>query len=436
MSIASQAVRNTRGLHVYVTGESGKGKSSGMTAMLRQVPEEYRLAERMSNKALYYSDDIRPGTVLLLDDIALSEELQEVLKEATSKFTEPVRMRSVDKDRKVRRYTIPERCTWWLANVSAIYDDQVLNRMLTCWVDDSAAQDREVFCRRMTAVALGEDDTAGADRFDHLVCRECWRLLRADGPVTVRIPFADRIRMASHRNRRNPEVLLDLVRARALVFRLQRRLVPQDDREPAVVATEEDFACARDLFAALHTTSGSLGAKFDRNEAQVLAEAARLGVEQFTVRDVQEWTGWQYQKARRILIGYPRGTPVSGPARQDRRRSRSWTRPSRRATARAGTSGSGRWSSPSTSRCTGAPAIRERCGSRTRVLPPVMHVTTVMIEVMRERFPACFRRDRQTGTITELSKTATINNPQISERDGDGAGPPAPVLVILMIDPE
>ena len=63
---------------------SGKGKSSGMTAMLRQVPEEYRLAERMSNKALYYSDDISPGTVLLLDDIALSEELQEVLKESTT----------------------------------------------------------------------------------------------------------------------------------------------------------------------------------------------------------------------------------------------------------------------------------------------------------------------------------------------------------------
>jgi hypothetical protein len=62
------------------------------------VPANYRLAERMSNKALYYSDDINPGTVLLLDDIALSEELQEVLKESTTKFTERARMRVVNKD--------------------------------------------------------------------------------------------------------------------------------------------------------------------------------------------------------------------------------------------------------------------------------------------------------------------------------------------------
>jgi len=301
MSIASQTVRNAKGLHVYVTGESGKGKSSGMTAMLRQVPEEYRLAERMSNKALYYSSDINPGTVLL-DDIALSEELQEVLKESTSKFTEPVRMRTVDTDRKVRHCSIPERCTWWLANVSALYDDQVLNRMLICWVDDSEVQDREVFLRRMNAVAAGDDDGA-ADRFDLAVCRECWRLLRSDGPVPVRIPFAGRIRMASLRNRRNHEILLDLVRAHALVFRYQRGHLPLEDGTLAVVATEEDFRAAAALFVDLHAAGGSLSAKFDRNEEHVLSIASRNHAEQFTVGDIQQWTGWTYQKARRLLVG-------------------------------------------------------------------------------------------------------------------------------------
>ncbi len=302
MSIASQAVRNSKGLHVYVTGESGKGKSSGMTAMLRQVPEEFRLAERMSNKALYYSDDINPGTVLMLDDIALSEELQEVLKEATSRFAERIRMRVVNKDRKVQHCTIPERCVWWLANVQALYDDQVLNRMLVCWVDDSEAQDREVFSRRMAAVARGEDGSG--DRFDLAVCRELWRRLREGGPATVLIPFADRIRMASVRNRRNPEILLDLVRSRALVCRFRRAAVPDGDGSPAVVATEEDFRYATGLFAELHTTGGSLEAKFDRNEQLVLSLAARNHVEQFTIRDLQQWTGWSYYKARRLMLGY------------------------------------------------------------------------------------------------------------------------------------
>lgn len=302
MSIASQSVLNSRGLHVYVTGESGKGKSSGMTAMLKQVPEEFRLAERLSNKALYDSDDINPGTVLLLDDIALSDELQEVLKEATSKLAEPVRMRSVDSERKVRRYTIPERCAWWLANVQALYDDQVLNRMLVCWVDDSEEQDREVFRRKMAERSRRPGD--GGDRFDLLVCREVWRRLRADGLVHVDVPFAGRIRMASVRNRRNPEVLLDLIAGHALVRRFQRGTERLEDGGLVVAATEDDFWYAARLFAELHTIDGLLEAKFDRNEQLVLALAARHRVEQFTLRDLQQWTGWAYHKARRLLISY------------------------------------------------------------------------------------------------------------------------------------
>ncbi len=303
MSIASQAVRNSNGLHVYVTGETGKGKSSGMTAMLKQVPEEFRLAERMSNKALYYSDDINPGTVFLLDDIALSGELQEVLKEATTHFTERVRMRVVNKDRRIQFCTIPERCAWWLANVSALYDEQVLNRTLVCWVDDSEEQDAEVFRRKMAAQSLPPAE-AIADRFALRVSRELWRQLRAEGLVFVRIPFAERIRMASVRNRRNPDILLDLIRSHALCRCRQRERERLPDGGLLVTATEEDFRYAAGVFASLHGTGGSLSAKFDRNEALVLALAVKNGVEQFSVADVQGWTGWAYAKTRRLLLGY------------------------------------------------------------------------------------------------------------------------------------
>jgi hypothetical protein len=71
-----------------------------------------------------------------------------------------------------------------------------------------------------------------------------------------------------------------------------------------VTATEEDFRYAARLFAELHTTGGSLEAKFDRNEQLVLSLAARNRVEQFTIRDLQRWTGWPYHKARRLLLGY------------------------------------------------------------------------------------------------------------------------------------
>jgi hypothetical protein len=303
MSIASQTIRNTRGMHVYVTGESGKGKSSGMIAMLRQVPKTFRLDERLSDRALYYSDDIVPGTVLMLDDIALSVELQEVFKEATTKFKKRIRMRVVSKERKIQHCTIPERCAWWLANVSSLYDDQVLNRVLICWVDDSEEQDREVFERKLE-LEERDPDEAICDSFALRVCREMWWILKEQGLVYVKVPFARRIRMASVRNRRNPDVLLDLIRSHALVHFFQRERRTLKDGRPSIVATEADFDAAAALFVDLHTTGGSLTSKFDRNEQQVLSLASLHQAECFDLADLQRWIGWNYQKARRLLLGY------------------------------------------------------------------------------------------------------------------------------------
>jgi len=312
MSIASQTIRNSRGLHVYVTGESGKGKSSGMTAMLRQVPTAYRLAERMSNKALYYSDDLSPGTVLLLDDIALSEELQEVLKEATTKFSERIRMRVVSKERTIQHCTIPERCVWWLANVSALYDDQVLNRMLICWVDDSEEQDREVFKRKLAGEERDPDEAIG-DSFELRVCREIWWILKDQQLVYVQVPFARRIRMASVRNRRNPDILLDLIRSHALIHLYQRERRTLKDGRFSIKATEADFHAAAAIFVDLHTTGGSLTSKFDRNEQLTLSLASHYRAERFDLADLQRWTGWHYQKARRLMLGYDsRGSHYPG----------------------------------------------------------------------------------------------------------------------------
>ena len=143
MSLASQSVENTNGLHVAVSGNSGKGKTHACTTMLNLIPDSYKLKGTVSNKALYYDDDLRPGTVLLFDDVSLSEDLQEVLKSATANFREPIEHRTLTTERKLRVCTIPARCVWWLAKVEDIGDDQVMNRMLTVWIDDTVEQDSE-----------------------------------------------------------------------------------------------------------------------------------------------------------------------------------------------------------------------------------------------------------------------------------------------------
>ena len=143
-SLASRSVENTNGLHVSVSGESGKGKTNTFDTMLLQVPERFRLEGAMSNKFLFYKDDMVPGTAIVFDDKNLSEEMQEILKGATSSFREPIKYRTVSRDRKAQVCTIPERCLWWVAKVEGSGDDQVFNRMLTCWIDDSPAQDEAV----------------------------------------------------------------------------------------------------------------------------------------------------------------------------------------------------------------------------------------------------------------------------------------------------
>ncbi|MBT8508706.1 hypothetical protein AZH53_09845 [Methanomicrobiaceae archaeon CYW5] len=297
MSVASQSVANTRGLHVAISGNSGKGKTHACNAMLRLLPEAYRLKGTVSNKALFYYDDFRPGTVLLFDDITLSDDLQELLKSATANFQEPIEHRTLTRDRQLKVCTIPERCVWWLAKVEAVGDDQVMNRMLTVWIDDSTAQDQRVLAH-LKRVEAGAVSPAAADP-DVLVCRSMWEMLK--GAVrTVRIPYARRINFSAAHNRRNPAMLFDLIKCHAVLHFLQRKV----GEDGAIVATMEDFTYARKLFLALNGDVGGQETKLTRNESAALTTMSRLGLRVFTIRQLQDSLGLSYHQTYRLLHGY------------------------------------------------------------------------------------------------------------------------------------
>lgn len=311
MSLASQLVINTNGLHVSVTGESGKGKSHAFATMLRQVPERFRLKGAMSNKALFYLDDMQPGSVIVLDDTTLSEEVQEILKSATTSFREPIEYRTVTKERKVRVCTIPERCVWWVAKVEGSGDDQVLNRMLTCWIDDSPEQDERVLSR-----VLAKDEsvpvTTQEERHEVLVAWALWEELRSRR-VFVIVPFARRIRFSNAANRRNPEMLLDLIKAHSLLRCMQREEATAEDGSPCIVATRQDFADAVRLYDHLNGTAGGQETKLTKVEASVLEVIARAGWPEFTVQQLQQVTGRSSSSIRKVLHGYvSKGYTYSG----------------------------------------------------------------------------------------------------------------------------
>jgi len=216
--------------------------------MLNLLPEKFKLKGTVSDKALYYHP-IQPGTVLLFDDVSLSEDLQEILKSATASFREPIEHRTLTSDRQVRICTIPERCVWWLAKVELAGDDQVMNRMLCVWIDDSADQDVAVLAHLKAAeakVAVACDDP------DILVCRAIWELVK-EQVLHVRVPFAPRVHFSTAQNRRNPGMLFDLIKCHARFFFLQR----DRDDHGSIIATREDFEYARRLFLDLTGDTGA-----------------------------------------------------------------------------------------------------------------------------------------------------------------------------------
>lgn len=295
LSVASQSVVNTQGLHVAISGNSGKGKTHACRTMLNLVPEQFRIRGTVSNKALYYHP-LRPGTVLLFDDVALSDDLQEVLKSATANFREPIEHRTLTSDRQVRTCQIPERCVWWLAKVEAAGDDQVMNRMLCVWIDDSATQDAAVLTHLKEAEA--RNAPSGEDP-DVPVCRAIWERVKEE-VLYVRIPFAPQIHFSASQNRRNPGMLFDLIKCHARLFFLQR----QRDESGSIVATREDFMYARQLFLNITAETGGQETKQTRNEAAALSTMAKMGLQVFTIKNLQDALGLSYHQIYRLLKGY------------------------------------------------------------------------------------------------------------------------------------
>jgi len=308
LSMASQAVKNSDGLHVSVTGDSGKGKTHAFRKMMRQVPDAYKVKGTVSNKALYY---LRPRTVLMSDDTELSDGIQEILKSATSNFHEPITHTTVTKDLTSRVCTIPERCVWWIAKKEGTGDDQVMNRMLTCWIDESSEQDARVLEAKQAREMLDPDlfvEESGELR----ACRTIWEILH-EQMIWVIIPYSKRIRFNAICNRRNPDMLYDLIKSHAVLFFMQRQQKTSEDGTLCVYANEADFSAANDVFTLLNGTAGGQESKMTKKESDLLAIIEKADLPEFTIQDLQRFTGGSYMGIYRMLKGYDsRGKNYTG----------------------------------------------------------------------------------------------------------------------------
>ncbi len=301
LSLASRSIVNTKGLHVSVTGESGKGKSHAFDMMLKQLPEQLQLSGSMSNKALFYIDNLQPGMAIVLDDTCLTEDMATILKGVTTSFQKPFVHRTVTKDRKGIICTIPERCVWWVAKVEGCGDDQVFNRMLTCWIDDTLDQDDRVLVRTLKACETAPE-YGTSERREILLCRAMWEFI-GQKRYFVLISYATRIQFQSHKNRRNPEMLLDLIKANAILRSLQR----EHRKEGAlncIIATREDFDAAVTLYARLNGSAGGQNTKLTKKESDLLDAIINMYQDEFTIPQLQKKTGLANNALYKLIHGY------------------------------------------------------------------------------------------------------------------------------------
>ncbi len=311
LSMASQAVKNSDGLHVSVTGDSGKGKTHAFRKMLRQVPDRLKVKGTVSNKALYYMKDLAPRSVLMSDDTDLSDSIQEILKSATSNFNEPITHTTVTKDLSCRVCRIPERCVWWIAKKEGTGDDQVMNRMLTCWIDESPEQDARVLAAKQRKEQQ-DPDTITDETPELRTCRAIWEVLH-EQMLWVIIPFSARIRFHAIRNRRNPDMFYDLIKSHTALFFMQRTQKTAEDGTLCVYATEADFSAANEIFTLLNGTAGGQESKLTKKEADLLAVIQQAGRSEFTIQDLQRLTGSSYSSIYRTIKGYDsRGKNYTG----------------------------------------------------------------------------------------------------------------------------
>jgi len=239
--VAVQGIKQSSGLHPKLNGESGSGKTWVVLTFAHHLPPEVVVKGSSSNLAAFYHQD---GDLVfrILDDYqAGNETLDTIIKQTSSVFHQKYDHRTVKKQEPVTLYIGSEQ-TWAITSVDSSQDIQVLNRQIPINVDDSEVLTRKVNARTIQRYGEGEGQFPEDETVQ--VCREIWRILRADGLISVKIPFWQRIEWLEVSNRRNPSLFMDLLVAHTAMNRYQR----EKDSEGYHLATEEDFNAAKALF--------------------------------------------------------------------------------------------------------------------------------------------------------------------------------------------
>ena len=293
VSIAGQSCLNTDGIQTTVNGDSGSGKSHLMKIHIHLVPEKYKEVTSLSPKAAYYME-LKPGTIIFSDDTTPSEEMEEVIKRATTNYQEFTK-HTIVKDGKKENYTIPPRINWYLTSVDSEVSMQLLNRQLTFNTSNKPEHKTAIFEKQQEKAESGEMPVIDVTE-RVLICRRIYDIIKSQ-MFKVKIPFAKRIEIEDKSNSRVFPMFLDMIKGYTVFFHMQR----ETDEDGYLLATEEDFNKAKALF---ESQTEGIVSKLNDKEREILKFIK--GHRGCMIQDIAEKTGNSYATVRNILKGRPK----------------------------------------------------------------------------------------------------------------------------------
>lgn len=305
LSYASTRIVNGEGLHISISGSAGTGKSHAAATAAKHLPVGAVMDARLSDKALYYHN-VQPRTVLLLDDQELTDDFQELLKVASTDWTKPAKYLTVNNQKPVE-LQLPECCPFWVVKANLNGDEQVLDRQLVIWTDESREQRISIQKAIFQAAANPEMQMSDGDS---AICRAIWMHVPQRNIVTV--PYAEQIRCDEYMDPRNIKILISLIQAIALMHGPQRRCGEncsetntQEERTEVVTATMEDFKeAARIINPLLENKGGSQKLKLSSGASKVLTVLTRY-TEQVTItfEEMRKETGMNMSQLSCAIYG-------------------------------------------------------------------------------------------------------------------------------------
>ena len=277
----------TRTLHFYPCGMSGKGKSSLCSSVLAAVVPQgkYEVLKSASPMSFYYAwmaGQLSENKIIFIDDVqANNEEFYGMLKSFAGNEHGNITPRhwTVDQHRKFLDMKPDMIYSIWLTSVTPLEDDQVKNRFIVANVDESIEQDKKVQ-KYLDELIRHSREREILKEKEFRIAKNVFNILTEEVEPVI-IPF--KISFPLLQDRRNYPCFLVLLKAIAYANKFKR---PYAGRY--IVALRKDFELAKLLWKSI---SESQSTKLSREAYKMLKVLPEDKEDALSRAEIAELTG-------------------------------------------------------------------------------------------------------------------------------------------------